>query len=166
MMVGWAKALKRAKCFEEEVELSVEEMRRTLLFFLWRAAEWTWHSQLDGFSGKGFLDDILEGLQTYTFRQSAMFQELIKVFVSDWLASLKPKGLGAEWLAQYLEFIVVWTGQNRVTSIIPPISPQPDAEPEDVILSDLDKALKQKERSVCMDQDVLHNSCVQILAEE
>lgn len=95
-----------------------------------------------------------------------MFQELIKVFVSDWLASLKPKGLGAEWLAQYLEFIVVWTGQNRVTSIIPPISPQPDAEPEDVILSDLDKALKQKERSVCMDQDVLHNSCVQILAEE
>ena len=41
MMVGWAKALKHAKCFEEEVELSVEEMQRTLLFFLWRAAEWT-----------------------------------------------------------------------------------------------------------------------------
>lgn len=40
MLADWARAHERAKRFEEEVELSVEEMRRTLLFFSWKASEW------------------------------------------------------------------------------------------------------------------------------
>lgn len=95
-----------------------------------------------------------------------MFQELIKVFVrgndgcNPVLAC--PNNNELQTLCQPLSPQAF--GLQRGQPIT--ISPQPDAEPEDVILSDLDKALKQKERSVCMDQDVLHNSCVQILAEE
>ena len=40
MLVDWARARERAKRFEEEVDLSVEEMRRTLLFLSWKASEW------------------------------------------------------------------------------------------------------------------------------
>ena len=46
MLVDWAKAHERAKRFEEEVELCVEEMRRTLLFFSWKASEWERRAEL------------------------------------------------------------------------------------------------------------------------
>jgi hypothetical protein len=153
MLVDWARAQERAKRFEEEVELSVEEMRRTLLFFSWKAAEWKRLAQSDGYSSKGLSDEVIEGLRAYAFRRSAMFQELIKVFISDWAACLKPKGLGAELLAQYSDVIVVRKGWNRIPLIIPPTFAQPDAEPDDAVLSDLDEALERADEDTCMDQD-------------
>ena len=98
-----------------------------------------------------------------------MFQELIKIFVSDWFAALEPKGLGAEWLAQYSDIIVVRKGWNRIPSIIPPTPTQPDAEPDDAVLSDLDEALERAEEGSHMEQDVeseLRVSFVQSFADE
>ena len=142
MMVDWAKVHERAKRFEEEVELSAEEMRRTLLFFLWSAAEWERRAQLHGFSSKCLPDDTTKGLRVYALRQSAMFHRLIKVFASDWHTCLQPKDLGSEWLAQYSDVIVVQKGWSKIPSVLPPTSAQPDVEPDDVVLLDLDEALE------------------------
>lgn len=169
MMVDWARAHERAKRFEEEVELSVEEMRRTLLFFSWNAGEWKQHAKLEGFGNEGLPDDIIEGLRAYAYRRSAMFQELIKVFVSDWSACLKPKTLGAEWLALYSDVIVVKKGWNRIPSVVPHTTVQPDIQPDDEVLSDLDEALEKAEEGTRMDQDAeseLHHDLVQIFADE
>ena len=38
--VDWAKAQERTKCFEEEIALTVEDMRHTLVFFAWKVKEW------------------------------------------------------------------------------------------------------------------------------
>lgn len=168
MMADWAKARERARRFEEEVELSEEEMRRTLLFFSWSAEEWERRAQLHGFSGKRLPDDVVEGLRAYALRRSAMFRELIKVFVSDWYACLEPKGLGSKWLSQYSGLIVIRKGRNYIPSIIPTPT-KPDAQPDDEVLADVDEALEQAEQGVSMDQDVefeLQDSFVQVFAEQ
>lgn len=165
VLIDWAKAQERAKRYEEEVELCTEEMRRTLLFFLWSATEWERRAEHRASSGKRPPNDVFQGLRAYSLRRSAMYREMVKVFVSDWSASLKPKGLGLGWLAQYSSLITIKRGWNRVPSIIPI---QPDAEPEDAVLSDLDEALEQME-GIFVEQDAeaeLHDSFVQIIAEE
>lgn len=168
MMVDWAKAQERAKRFEEEVELCVEEMRRTLLFFSWSAAEWEQRAEYRASADNPPPEDVLQGLRAYALRRSAMFREMIKVFVTDWSACLRPKGLGTEWLAQYSDFVAVKSGWNRIPSIIPLHLVQPDAEPDDAALSDLDDALESADM-MDVEQDVeaeLHKSLVQIIAEE
>ena len=40
MWTEWCKSTARAQRFEEEVEIVVEEMRRTLTFFEWTACAW------------------------------------------------------------------------------------------------------------------------------
>ena len=169
VMGDWAKAHERAKRFEEEVELCMEEMRRTLLFFSWSAAEWEQRAQLGDLNGRPLSGDVVQGLQAYALRRSAMFRELIKVFVSDWYTCLEPKGLGAEWLAQYSDVIAARKGWNKIPSIIPPTPAQPDAEPDDAVLSDIDEALEQAEAGTYMIEDAeseLHESFIQIFAEE
>ena len=133
MMVDWAKAHERANRFEEEVELSAEEMRRTLAFFSWKSAEWKQRSRLDGFADKGLPGDIAEGLKAYALRRAAMFRELTKAFVSDWSPCLEPKGLGAEWLPLYSDLIHIRKGWNKIPSIIPPTPAPPDADPDDAV---------------------------------
>ena len=168
MMVDWAKAHERAKRFEEEVELCVEEMRRTLIFFSWNAAEWEKRAQLDTI-GKRPSDDIIQGLRAYALHRSAMYQDLIKVFVSDWYPYLKPKDLGAEWLAQYLPLITVWKAWNKIPSIIPISLVQPGVETVDETLSDLDEALEHAgggSRDTPNVEDELFDDFVQIFVEE
>ena len=71
-----------------------------------------------------------------------MFHHLIKVFVDDWHPCLKPKGLGANWLAQYADIITNKDGWNRIPSIIPPtlirFEDQPE-EPYDLCLDEEDE---------------------------
>ena len=165
MLLDWAKAHEQAKCFEEEVDLRVEEMRRTLHFFSWKATEWTKHGELGGFGDKCFSDDVIQGLRAYALCQSAMYRGLIKVFVSDWHPSLVPKGLGAEWLPEYSDLVVIWKGWNKIPSIILSTFTGPDAEPDNVVLLELDEALDQAEEGTHMEQDEeseLRDTCVQI----
>lgn len=73
ILVDWAKAQEHAKCFEEEVELSVEEMRRTLLFFSWSASEWEKCGEACANSNNPPPGNIIQGLRAYAHRQSAMY---------------------------------------------------------------------------------------------
>lgn len=139
MLVDWARAQERAKRFEEEVELCAEEMRRTLSFFSWSASEWDKRAEERANSKNPPSDNVLQGLRAYAHRRSAMFRDMIKVFVNDWHSSLQPKGLGGEWLARYSTLITPQRGRNTIPSIIPLI---PEDNFKDDILSDQDEPLE------------------------
>ena len=169
MLLDLAKAHKWAKHFEEEVDLRVEEMHRTLHFFSWKATKWTKCGELGGFGDKCFSDDIIQGLKAYALRQSTMYLGLIKVFVSNWHPSLVPKGLGAKWLPEYSDLVVIQKGWNKIQSIILSTFTGPDAEPDDVVLSELDEALDQAKEGTRMEQDEeskLHDTCVQMFWDD
>ena len=65
MLVDWARAQEHAKHFEEEVELCVEEMRRTLSFFSWSASEWDKRAKERANSKNLPSDNVLQGLRAY-----------------------------------------------------------------------------------------------------
>ena len=136
MLVDWAKARERAKRFEEEVELSVEEMRRTLLYFSWKVSEWERLAEERAKSDKPPPAATLQGLRAYAYRQAAMYRTMVKVFVSDWYSCLHPRGLGTDWLPEYSDVTVPRKGWNRIPSIIPPISENPEVEADSSMLSD------------------------------
>ena len=171
LLVDWAKAHERAKRFEEEVELCVEEMRRTLVFFSWKASEWEERarncSQPRAPSNKPPSDHVIQGLQAYAHRQSAMFSQLIRVFVSDWHNCLAPKGLGTKWLAGYSSLIVPRNGRSTIPSIIPSTLERGEGEGNGDILSDQDEVLDPPTECVLeRDAEVeLHEDFVQIMAE-
>ena len=144
--VDWAKAQERAKRFEEEVELCTEEMRRTLAYFSWNALEWEKRAEARANGDSRPSDNVLQGLRAYALRRSAMFREMVKVFVNDWYCVLEPKGLGAEWLAGYLALIMPQRGRNAIPSIIPPTLEQDQDAACDDMLSDQDKTLGQPEQ--------------------
>ena len=131
--VDWAKAQERAKRFEEEIALTVEDMRRTLAFFTWKAEEWVRLAELRAKAPNKPADGVVQGLRAYACRQSNMYRALIKSFASTWHDCLHPKGLGGSWLPNYSEVIVPLKRWNKVPSIIPTpsgdISDQDDGDP-------------------------------------
>ncbi|RPD56066.1 hypothetical protein L226DRAFT_546322 [Lentinus tigrinus ALCF2SS1-7] len=78
LRIEWCKARARAARWTEEVELLLEEMRRTIAYHAWRAAEW--HAVV----GKVHTDcpDYLEGANAYARRQAT-----IRVAMRDFCAA-------------------------------------------------------------------------------
>ena len=100
MRTEWCKATARAQRFEEEVELVVEEMRRTLAFFEWTAGDWERRAQ-DRLGEPRVDDGVVGGLVAYATRKAAHFRELITVFLQEWYHPLHRKSLGSSWLTHY-----------------------------------------------------------------
>lgn len=99
----WAKADARALRFEEDTLLVLEEMRRTLAFFQWKA-EW-WLSQ----RGRLMTDpqmtaDIQSGLDAYAARQASMYHALSRKFARRWKPVLKSVDLlkHCTWISKYV----------------------------------------------------------------
>lgn len=107
MRVEWARADARAERYEEEVQLLVHEMHRTLLFFRWKAAEW--RLRRDGRIPKESNpncrqmppSDILNGLHAYAERQAAVYEAMIARCVIRWTVVLRTNNLGLEWLSEF-----------------------------------------------------------------
>ena len=101
----------RAERYEEEVQLTVEEMGRTLRYFEWKR-DW-WSSFVSGGSNvSGEFDTssksnaplsagVQDGLCAYARRQSHVYNDLIASFVSHWRKYLLAHSLGAAWLDNY-----------------------------------------------------------------
>ena len=130
VMVDWAKAQERAKRFEEEVELCEEEMRRVLTFFSWNAENWEERARLCELGRGPSSDDVRYGLRADALRRSAMFKDLVQVFVSDWGGCLKPKGLGGEWLIKY---------STTTPVVTPPVPLRQNPTPYDQPLAEIDE---------------------------
>ena len=124
--VQWAKCQARAERYEEEVELVVEEMGRTLRYFEWKREWWlsfvsdrsdesdaSGGSNAPGTSsvpGKSNVSDksdaslpldVQGGLRAYAYRQSDVYNNLIASFVGHWRKYLVAHSLGATWLTNY-----------------------------------------------------------------
>ena len=167
ILVDWARAREQAKQFEEEVELSVEEMRQTLLFFSWSASKWEERAKERANNSDPPSDNVLQGLPAYTYRKSSMFRGLIKAFFNNWHNCLEPKGLGNKWLADYSALITPQKVQHSIPSIIPPTLTEDQDNSGDDIIFDQDDALKQlAEGSTEPEADSeLYNDFIQIMAE-
>lgn len=99
LRVEWCKGQERAKRYEEEVELVVEEMRRTLATFEWNAREW----RSFAISPPGALADAatVAGIAAFANKQADVQRRMISTFVNDWYHPLEQLSFNLPWLKQY-----------------------------------------------------------------
>lgn len=97
--VQWAKCQARAERYEEEVQLTVEEMGRTLRYFEWKR-DW-WLSLVPEHKNSDYPSDTQGGLRAYACRQSHLYNELVTSFVVHWRVYLSARSLGSAWLNKY-----------------------------------------------------------------
>ena len=123
--VQWAKSQARAERYEEEVQLTVEEMGRTLRYFEWKR-DW-WLSLVPGHTKSGLPPDIRAGLRAYAYRQSDLYDDLVTSYVSRWRPYLSAKSLGSSWLDGYASRVSLiptpssWKVDARLPSTCAPI---------------------------------------------
>ena len=97
----WARCQARAERYEEEVQLTLEEMRRTLKFFEWKSDRWL-ESQDQRTTAETSPDlQVQHGLRAYAHRQAAMYSLMVKIFANHWRKFLIERSLGLDWLSQY-----------------------------------------------------------------
>jgi hypothetical protein len=97
----WARCQARADRYEEEAELTLEEMRRTLEFFKWKSRWWLMSQDLRAKSAAPPDPQVQHGLRAYAYRQASMYSSLIPIYVDHWRKFLVEHSLGAEWLRFY-----------------------------------------------------------------
>ena len=97
----WCKGQERAKRYEEEVELVVEEMRRTLVTFGLKAYEWNKRATSLSNTTSGLDPTTIAGATAYTYKQADIQQRLVPVFLDDWYEMLEKQPLAATRLSKY-----------------------------------------------------------------
>ena len=99
LRVEWCKAQERAKRYEEELELVIEEMRRTLVTFEYNARQW---EQRAVHPLPATLDaTTVAGVAAYAHKQANTHHQLIQVFINNWYEILEGQPLAASWLSNY-----------------------------------------------------------------
>jgi hypothetical protein len=94
----WAKSRARLHRWDEEVELTLEEMRRVLCYMDWRALHWR-----SLISERQVLDaTIREGLMAYAAKQAAIAQAMAHNFSQKWLPLLRGHSIIPDWPEHYL----------------------------------------------------------------
>jgi PAS domain-containing protein len=94
----WARCQARAERYEEEVELTVEEMRRTLQFFKWKSQWWLMLQDIRASSATPPDPQVAHGLRAYAHRQASMYSTLVTLYLDCWQRFLVEHSLGTEWL--------------------------------------------------------------------
>ena len=97
----WARCQARAERYEEEVELTLEEMRRTLEFFKWKSRWWLSLQDVRANSITPPDPQVAHGLRAYAHRQASIYSSLIAVYVQHWRGFLLEHSLGQQWLILY-----------------------------------------------------------------
>ena len=97
----WARCQARAERHEEEAELTMEEMRRTLEFFKWKSHWWLVIQNERGISAAPPDPQIQHGLRAYANHQASMYSSLVNMYVNHWRNFLAQHSLGLEWLKLY-----------------------------------------------------------------
>lgn len=101
MRVEWAKSSARADRWDEETELSCEEMRRVLETFH-RKSKW-WLAQMQCRPSASAA--VRRGVAAYAAKQAAMYTALGHSFSNKWYPFLIYKGLAEEameWPSEYI----------------------------------------------------------------
>ena len=98
MEVEWAKSKARSDRWEEEVPLTVEEMRRVIDFHGWKARWW----RRQGKQRKEGSADVLHGVNAYVEKQAAFSEQLAQSSATHWCPALAKKGIVPDWAAEYV----------------------------------------------------------------
>ena len=101
MRVHWAKCQARAERYEEEVELTIEEMGRTLCYFEWKQSQWLSVQSERENSDSPPPPDVQRGLRAYAHRQANIYGTLVVSFANRWRKSLLSLGFSPPWLSRY-----------------------------------------------------------------
>ena len=101
LRVEWCKAQEQAKRYEEEVELVVEEMRRTLVTFEWNACEWERRAASPSLSDSAIDGTTAMGIASYAYKQADVQRKMIGVFVNSWHGLIEKISPGSSWLSKY-----------------------------------------------------------------
>jgi hypothetical protein len=98
MRVEWAKMKAHADRWEEEILLTIKEMRHVIHFLDWRAKWWQERADL-----RPDVDLALRnGLCTYAAKQADMQQGLAWSFAKTWYPSLVTNHFPIEWPSKYI----------------------------------------------------------------
>ena len=101
LWVEWCKAQEWARRYEEEKELIVEEMRRTLVYLEWNAREWE-ASVASPFPADLNIDNTtLAGIAAYASKQADVRRRMVKIFIDDWFHLLEEHFPNLSWLKKY-----------------------------------------------------------------
>ena len=101
LRVEWAKAQERAKRHEEEVELVVEEMRRTLVTFELKSQEWASFVTSPPLGDSAIDSVTMVGIAAYANKQADIRRRMVTTFVNDWYHLLEKLPSKVEWLEKY-----------------------------------------------------------------
>jgi len=96
----WARCQARAERHEEEVELTLEEMRRTIEFFKWKSRWWLTLKDARVNSAEPPDPQVQHGLRAYAHRQASIYSSLAVAYANHWRKFLVDHSLGTEWLSQ------------------------------------------------------------------
>lgn len=97
----WARCQARAERYEEEVQLTLEEMRRTLEFFRWKSRWWLTLQDVRSRSQTPPDPQVEHGLRAYAHRQASTYSFLVAIYANHWRKFLVDHSLGVEWLSLY-----------------------------------------------------------------
>ena len=94
--------------------LVVEEMRRVLCFFDWKAAWWIQQNEL-----RVEDEELQEALRAYANRQAQILHDMGESFAHEWYPLLAAYGVDAEWPMHYLDDQMLWegTGEEGMTEV-------------------------------------------------
>ncbi|PPR06996.1 hypothetical protein CVT24_011092 [Panaeolus cyanescens] len=97
LRVEWAKARARMLRWKEEYLLTLEEMRRVISWFEYRASEW------ESASGKRTVGDgsILRGAAAYAHRQAHVCRQMALRCATYWIKELDKLGITPTWATAY-----------------------------------------------------------------
>jgi hypothetical protein len=85
----WVRMRARRDCWQEEVSLLLEEMRRSVVFLQWKARQW-----LDRSNPQSVTDITLQsGLSAYALRQAHILNSLAQSYHTEWNALIKQLSL-------------------------------------------------------------------------
>ncbi|KAF9470117.1 hypothetical protein BDN70DRAFT_821734, partial [Pholiota conissans] len=94
MRAEWAKMLARRDRWEEEYQLVIEEMRRTVAYLRWKSV-W-WRNQVGRRVG---IDSAqYQGLRAYAMRQADLLERLAESCITKWVPALSEAGVVSDWI--------------------------------------------------------------------
>lgn len=108
MRFTYSRAHARWQCWCEEVDLLLEEMRRVLKYFLWKAEKW--RSRTTARSDAPA--DLRSGLVAHAFRQAEVYGGLAKRFAAKWIPRVAEAKLPVAWPPE----LVLYVGRLNISS--------------------------------------------------
>ena len=167
MRVEWAQCVACADCWEEEVVLLQEEMRRIVHFLEWKSKDWISRADL---RANIVAKEVCLGLSAYACKQASIFHNLAIWFCQRWRSKLVSLSLSDAWATEFLNTQGILLGNpdtkkheskhdptksptvlprpeslTTVTTAMPPISNNPKAGNDDSSSSSNDSDVNSSE---------------------